>query len=79
MSTQGSDFFEALRSLKEKGTRQMVFEETALQSLRRITESFSLVDATPELEQRDKTYFVVPENKLANPSFETDLSSWTTK
>ena len=75
--TTSDDFFDRLRVLNDQARRIPTAEEEILQEFRRITESFPLADATPELEQRNKTYYVVPENKLANPSFETDLSSWT--
>ena len=77
MVQRGDDLMTALKAISDKATRIPQADQGFLSSLRRIDESFTLVDATPELEQRDKTYFVVPENQLANPSFVDDLTSWT--
>ena len=71
------EFFERLRVLNQQSRRISTSEEEILQEIIKLLETPSLVDATPELEQRDKTYKVVPDNKLANPDFTSDLASWT--
>ena len=70
------EFFERLRVLDQQARQISTSEEEVLQQFIRQPESLSLAEAT-ELEQRDKTYFVVPENKLANPGFDDDLASWS--
>lgn len=76
MPNDKNEFFDLLRNIDNKTRRIPTSDQEILQQFVRQLESFSLVDADTELEQRDKTYFAVPENKLVNPGFTDDLTSW---
>ena len=69
--------FDAMRAIQRQARSVLAPENATVQSIRTVKDNLALADATPELEQRDKTYFVVPANKLANPGFDDDLTSWT--
>lgn len=74
------DFFQALRAIQAQAKIAELSENATVQSIRRINESFGLVDSTPEIEQRalgTAKYLVTYPNLLSNGSFETDLTGWT--
>lgn len=75
--TSSDGLFGALRNIQRQARLIAAPENATVQAIRSVGDTLALADATPELEQRDKTYFAVPENQLANPGFTDNLTSWT--
>lgn len=75
--TTGSDFFDALRRLRQQARTQPQLDDEILQEFVRDSETFTLADADPEFEQRGLAYYCVPANQVSNGDFESDLTGWT--
>ena len=79
MSTRDG-LFDALRVIEAQARKVPAPDTATVQAIRTVggsSNALALADATPEIEQRDKTYNVVPVNQLLNPAFADDLTSWT--
>ena len=75
--TTGSDFFDALRRLRQQARSQPQLDDEILQEFVRVSEPFTLADADPEREERGLAYYCVPANQVTNGDFESALTSWT--
>lgn len=75
--TTGSDFFDALRRLRQQARTQLQLDDEILQEFVRVSEAFVLVDIDPEFEERGLAYYCVPTNQVSNGDFEADLAGWT--
>ena len=75
--TTGSDFFDALRRLRQQARTLPQLDDEILQEFIRASEPFPLSDAAPELEQRGLAYYCVPANQVSNGDFESNLTDWT--